>query len=86
MRVSEETTENSQQLSRQAGMELDTSRLPVLRAEPLSHWLGDCRVEGSAGRQAFHSNKKKKHARIQEKSFVTGNIKMLFFQNETIQE
>ena len=36
----EKTTENSERLGRQErpGIEPGTSRLPVLRAEPLGHW------------------------------------------------
>ena len=39
-RVSEKTTEYSQRLGQQvrAGIEISTSRLPVLSADPLRHW------------------------------------------------
>ena len=42
MRVSEKTMENYERLGRKArsGIELGTSLLPVLRAQPLGHWWG----------------------------------------------
>ena len=41
-RVSEKTTENSDRLGRKVrpGVEPSISRLQVLKAEPLVHWLG----------------------------------------------
>ena len=73
-RVSEKTTENTERPSQltRMGIEPDTSRLPVLKAEPFGHQWGNCYVNN------FQSKENESRRCTAERSSLTKKFKIYF--------